>query len=759
MNRRNFLSSSARGAAAAALAGPCAAAWAALRAAPAETGEDLIAYVLRVRGAWDAALFAQLIGAANAFKEGDALIDLAAGDEAERTQARRLLAATTLADVDARPLLDDGLHRAIAGAVDEEARRATQGWTFADLRRLLLDAEEGQLRSVMPGLSSDVIGCVVKLLDDDELTRVSRRIWNPLPGTNIGAEGYLGARIQPNSPTDHPDDIRWQVFDAFAYAVGDVLVGTNPVSSEVTEVAKIEAVLKDVLETFGLEDTLPHCVLAHIDIQAEVEARDPGSTALWFQSIAGSDAANQTFDVTLEGLLRHADSRRGPYGLYFETGQGADFTNGHGQGMDMVLHESRKYGLARLLARRVAVARGDRAWVHVNDVAGFIGPEVFRTREQLVRCCLEDLVMGKLHGLCIGLDVCSTLHMDVSLDDLEHCLDAVAPANPAYLMALPTRIDPMLGYLTTSYQDHVGLRRRHGLKGDERMVRFFAELGIVDADGQPAEHFGDPLHVYCAFLRRRGDERPDATLLAEGRRLMREVRDRGVFLAEGHGETPAALEPALDARVRSIYDDAKRSIWAEFTAEFLSSLPDALVVRTQSRDRDEYILHPATGESLALASEVAIAALRDAQGAERDVQIVVSDGLNALALMEGEQLRPHLAALREGLTAQGYRVAEQTVLVERGRVRAGYQIGEQLFGGLPGQRSVLHVIGERPGTGHHTFSVYITSADGAVWDTPATIDHDITRVVAGIAHTAQPPEEAAATVLRILADTRRAARK
>ena len=55
------------------------------------------------------------------------------------------------------------------------------------------------------------------------------------------------------------------------------------------------------------------------------------------------------------------------------------------------------------------------AWLHVNDVAGFIGPEVFKTREQLVRCCLEDIAMGKLHGLTIGLDICSTLHMAVSL--------------------------------------------------------------------------------------------------------------------------------------------------------------------------------------------------------------------------------------------------------------------------------------------------------------------------------------------------------
>ncbi|MDA0935314.1 MAG: ethanolamine ammonia-lyase subunit EutB, partial [Planctomycetota bacterium] len=463
MNRRDFLASVARSTAAVSVVHPGSAALDALGRFPARTDEDLITYVRRVRGDWDQQLFARLIGAANAFKEGDEILGLAAANAEERAMARRLLGATRLADIDARPLLDDAMHRSLAASVDAAARARTDGWTFDALRRFLLEEDEDAIRAVMPGLSSDVIGCVVKLLSDAELTAVSQRIWNPLPGTRIGAKGYLGARVQPNSPTDHPDDIRWQVFDAFAYAVGDVLLGTNPVSSEPDKVAEIEAVLQDVLETFGLSDTLPHCVLAHIDIQAEVERRKPGSTALWFQSVAGSDAANQTFDVTVEGLLRHADSRKGRYGLYFETGQGADFTNGHGQGMDMVLHESRKYGLARLLSARVAAARGERAWVHVNDVAGFIGPEVFRSRDQLIRCCLEDLVMGKLHGLCIGLDVCSTLHMDVSLEDLEHCLDAVAPANPAYLMALPTPIDPMLGYLTTSYQDHVGLRERHGL--------------------------------------------------------------------------------------------------------------------------------------------------------------------------------------------------------------------------------------------------------------------------------------------------------
>jgi hypothetical protein len=96
------------------------------------------------------------------------------------------------------------------------------------------------------------------------------------------------------------------------------------------------------------------------------------------------------------------------------------------------------------------------------------------------------------------------------------------------------------------------------------------------------------------------------------------------------------------------------------------------------------------------------------------VQVVVSDGLNALAITDDGHLAPFLAeALRERLGRAGYRPAPEVLVVTSGRVRAGYRIGETLFGGLPGRRTILHIIGERPGSGHHTFSVYITTADGS----------------------------------------------
>ena len=74
--------------------------------------------------------------------------------------------------------------------------------------------------------------------------------------------------------------------------------------------------------------------------------------------------------------------------------------------------EARTYGVARRIRQTSPV------WTIVNDVAGFIGPEVFATADQLERVCLEDVVMARLHGLTMGLDVCATFHMGITPGDV-----------------------------------------------------------------------------------------------------------------------------------------------------------------------------------------------------------------------------------------------------------------------------------------------------------------------------------------------------
>jgi len=704
-----------------------------------DSSAGIFDYILKSKGKFDADLYRKLLGNANEFKEGDLTLGIAAEGDSQRAFARSLLLNTTVGEIDSHPPHMDDLLRYCNSALDEEKQNAIKKLTLQQLKDFLVSKDESDIRAIQRGLSSDVIACLVRLMSNQELIEVASKVFNPLPGSDVGRRGFMGARVQPNSPTDDVDDIQWQVFNAFAFAVGDVLLGTNPVSSTPESVAKVEAALLDIVMTFELTEILPHCVLSHIDVQAQVERQSPGSTALWFQSIAGNDACNATFDVSVQKMIDHARSKKGKFGLYFETGQGADFTNGHGFGVDMVLFESRKYGFARALTKTLAEANGESSsvppWVHVNDVAGFIGPEVFRTKEQLVRCCLEDIVMGKLHGLTIGLDICTTLHMDVTLQDLGWCIEQVMPACPAYLMALPTRIDPMLGYLTTGFHDHVRVREKFGFRVSRPMWSFYQSIGVIDDSGKPTSHFGDPAWVYCQYRKRKGDARSVAELNDEAREKMAEVRGRGVFLASGYGESITELPAALNREVNHIYEDAKKCIWAEFNGAFVKSIPRAVPLHTLSKDRNDYILHPASGESLSTDSIQTLEALKSARTKNYDCQIVVSDGLNATALTGDDQLLELVKYLQLELEKHKFVVAPERIVVTSGRVRAGYQIGSLLFGE---QRNAE----EKDAKG--------TIGKGTVGTTPGTVDHHLTKVVSGIANTALKPAEAARQAVALL---------
>jgi len=714
------------------------------------SGESIFDYIIRLKGQFDLTFYRQILASGNEFKEGDAIAGLAAESETSRLNARTLIANTRLVDLKNNSVYTDKLSQLIDQTTSEN--HEFQKLTFSEFKSFLLEKSENEIQQIITSLSSDQIAVVVKLMSNDELIRISSKVFNPLPDSQIGSKGYMGARVQPNSPTDNPEDVFWQVMDAFSFAVGDVVLGTNPVSSNPKDVAKIEETLFNIIQTFGLQNTIPHCVLAHIDIQAEVEKEHEGTTGIWFQSIAGTDDANKTFDISVEKMQNHAKSRKGKYGLYAETGQGADETNGHGAGFDLLIHESRKYGFHRALKMQL-FAEDQQPWVFVNDVAGFIGPEVFRTKEQLVRCCLEDLVMGKLHGLCIGLDICTTLHMDVSLDDLDWCIDQIMPANPAYLMALPTKNDPMLSYLTTSFSDHVRVREKFGYKVNDAMWDFFKKIEIINSDGTPTQHFGDPIWVYYQHQKSYGDTRSKETIYAEGKSAIDNVRRRGVPIAVGHGKQLWDLEPQLDLEVRALYKDAKYCLWEELSTSFVATIPNVIQLSSISNDRKDYVYHPASGEKLDGSSLKKIQELKQGRSSKKtDVQIVISDGLNVLSLFDNGHLKPYLETLRKDLIQNGFSIAEENLLISNGRVRAGYQVGELLFGeSLPSNNKniLLHIIGERPGSEHRNFSTYITVAKQNEWSKPGFIDHDITRVVSGISDTALVPTRASNEVVSI----------
>ena len=147
MSRRQFLVMA--GAAAGALAGYQYAAKAApgggtIAIEEVKPGEDVFAYISRVKGGFDQTLYQQVIGAANDFKEGDQAIGVGAADEATRKNARALLANTKIRDLYEHPLLEDDLQRLIWQTTDQAQYAKVKDWTMGQLKEFLLTASRGR---------------------------------------------------------------------------------------------------------------------------------------------------------------------------------------------------------------------------------------------------------------------------------------------------------------------------------------------------------------------------------------------------------------------------------------------------------------------------------------------------------------------------------------------------------------------------------------------------------------------------------------
>jgi ethanolamine ammonia-lyase large subunit len=439
--------------------------------------------------------------------------------------------------------------------------------------------------------------------------------------------------------------------------------------------------------------------------------------------------------LDVDGLLELAP---GFDGLYFETGQGSAVTNQAAEGVDMVTLEARAYGVARLIRQRTG------SWMIVNDVAGFIGPEVFRTGEQLLRACLEDVVMAKLHGITMGLDVCATFHMGIGPAELRTLTEhIVVQAAPAYLMAVAGNADPMLGYMTTSFREHPRLRRQTGRQIASAMQKRLIELSAMTESGVVSGRSADAL--YAAYHKAGGDTRSLDMLRDEGAKKIGALAERGFDLGYGCDEN-CGDPPEANARITGIYSNARRALYSTLDEAVISdSSPCYIRVHTRSSNRDDYLAHPATGELIDDKDTARIQALYPARRPQ--VQVVVSDGLNANAI--NENLRSVLPGVRRELLAAGHHISEIDIVIENGRVRAGYHAGSLLEAEM-----IVHLIGERPGTGLDTLSAYLTYGldhkGQSRWGSAAGFDHSWTTAVCGIHRRGKPPERAVEEIARLV---------
>jgi ethanolamine ammonia-lyase large subunit len=228
---------------------------------------------------------------------------------------------------------------------------------------------------------------------------------------------------------------------------------------------------------------------------------------------------------------------------------------------------------------------------------------------------------------------------------------------------------------------------------------------------------------------------------ADGRAILERLRDSGFDLGYHADESDAAA-----ARVDAIYEHARLALYAVLDERVLrDALGEFVSVRTLASDRDDYLAHPPRGERLAEEDAAALSRVCSARRRPQ-VQLVVSDGLNADAV--NEQIPSLLPALRRRLADIGVAVGELAVVVTNGRVRAGYHVAQRTA-----PDALVHVIGERPGTGLNTASAYLTYGRDRTGHSRwrPDLDHSCTTAVCGIHPRGKPAGAAAAEIARSVA--------
>lgn len=414
---------------------------------------------------------------ANEEKTGDALAGLAAQTVQERVAAKRVLSELTLGEIRNHPLLppeQDEVSRVIEDGVDEQVYMRIQGWTVAELREWLLDERTsgGDMLAVSAGLTSEMIAGVTKLMSNLDLIHGAKKIEIVTRcNTEIGHHGTLASRLQPNHPTDSVEGVLASVREGLSFGAGDAVIGVNPVQDSVENIKQLMNRTYDFIQEY--EVPTQNCVLAHVTTQ--MRAIEQGAQVdLVFQSIAGTERANQSFGIHASlldealDLARREGTGHGPNLMYFETGQGTELSAQANFGIDQMTLESRKYGFAK---------RWDPFLI--NTVVGFIGPEYLYDAKQVTRAALEDHFMGKLHKLPMGCDVCYTNHIQADQNDMENLGTLLVAAGVNFLISAPMGDDCMLNYQSLSYHDVATLRETFGYRPAPEFAAWLEQRGMT----------------------------------------------------------------------------------------------------------------------------------------------------------------------------------------------------------------------------------------------------------------------------------------
>jgi len=433
--------------------------------------------------AWAFADLRDLMAKATPLRSGDMLAGIAAGSAEEGMAARHCLADLPLGTFLMQPLIpyeEDDVTRLIIDRHDAAAFATVGHLTVGGFRDWLLSdlATSEALAGIAPGITPEMAAAVSKIMRNQDLILVARKCRAVTRFRNtIGLPGTMAVRLQPNHPADDPDGIAASVVEGLLYGCGDAVIGVNPVSDSPAVLGRLCHLLSDLITRHAIPTQA--CVLTHASTTIGLIERGV-PVDLVFQSIAGTEAANASFGVTLNLLAEAQDAgrglRRGTVGqnvMYFETGQGSALSSDAHHGVDQQTLEARAYAVARAYEPLL-----------VNTVVGFIGPEYLYDGKQIIRAGLEDHFCGKLMGLPLGCDVCYTNHAEADADDMDTLMTLLGAAGVTYIMGVPGADDIMLNYQSTSFHDQLYLRDVLGLKRAPEFEAWLQTMGITGSDGR-----------------------------------------------------------------------------------------------------------------------------------------------------------------------------------------------------------------------------------------------------------------------------------
>ena len=424
----------------------------------------------------------EILAKASALRSGDVLAGVAAANDEERVRAQMVLADVPLKrflNEEVVPYEKDEITRLILDSHDAAAFAPISSFTVGQFRDwLLTDAANAEsLAALTAGITPEMVAAASKLMRLQDLILVGAKCSVVTRFRNtIGLPGHFSVRLQPNHPTDDARGILASTIDGLYYGSGDAVIGINPASDSLENIARLLCLLDELIARY--EIPTQSCVLTHVTNAVELIRRGV-PLDLCFQSIAGTEKANASFGIDLS-LLEEAwqatlELGRGTVGedvMYFETGQGSALSANANFGVDQQTLECRAY----------AVARRFRPLL-VNTVVGFIGPEYLFNGKQIIRAGLEDHCCGKLLGLPMGVDICYTNHADADQDDMDALLTLLGAAGCNFIMGIPGADDIMLNYQSTSFHDAAYLRKLLGKRPAPEFETWLESMGIHNDAG------------------------------------------------------------------------------------------------------------------------------------------------------------------------------------------------------------------------------------------------------------------------------------